>query len=196
MVWPAVIAAGAALASSALSAKSQADANAANVGMSQAQMDFQERSQRNRYQWTMEDMRKAGLNPMLAYQQGGGSSLPGAMARVEPVFKDSNSAKDAVSNAMTVALAKQQLKNLEIDEVQKMENIANTAASTRNITADTLVKMEGTLPSAKAEAEAQRQREQFYKTPLGELMRKIDLIGKSINPFAGAASSARSAVGR
>lgn len=33
---------------------------------------FQRRMYKHRYQYTVEDMRKAGLNPALAYQQGGG----------------------------------------------------------------------------------------------------------------------------
>lgn len=44
----------------------------------QNQMDFQERMSGSQYQRGMEDMRKAGLNPILAYQQGGASAPLGA----------------------------------------------------------------------------------------------------------------------
>lgn len=56
-------------------------ANNANAKMAQRQMDFQERMRSTQYQTAVEDMKKAGLNPALAYSQGGagtptGSSIP------------------------------------------------------------------------------------------------------------------------
>lgn len=42
------------------------------------QMAFQKEAYRHRYQWTMQDMQAAGLNPMLAASLGGGQAPPGA----------------------------------------------------------------------------------------------------------------------
>ncbi|UDN67639.1 DNA pilot protein [robinz microvirus RP_81] len=44
------------------------------------QMNFQKDMSNTQYQRAMADMRAAGLNPLLAYQQGGAGNLSGAMA--------------------------------------------------------------------------------------------------------------------
>lgn len=67
--------------------------NAANRAVAERQMSFQQYNSDSSYQRAMADMRAAGLNPILAYQQGGASVPTGtSIAMQNPMEAGVNSA--------------------------------------------------------------------------------------------------------
>lgn len=60
------------------SAKAQRETNESNERMAREQMEFQERMSSTAFQRGVEDARKAGFNPLVAFPGGGASSPAGA----------------------------------------------------------------------------------------------------------------------
>lgn len=79
-IAPVLVAAGIAGGASAFG---QWSANRTNRQIAREQMAFQERMSSTAYQRAMADMRAAGLNPLLAFEQGGASTPGGAGTTVE-----------------------------------------------------------------------------------------------------------------
>ena len=111
MPLPAVLGAiGPSVAAGAASLIGQERANRINIRLAREQMRFQERMSGTAWQRAVKDMKLAGINPMLAYQQGGATSPSGQTARVEDVIGP------AVSSAMHLMRMRQELRVMRAQE--------------------------------------------------------------------------------
>lgn len=92
----------------ALGLLGQLSANSSNKKIAREQMAFQERMANTSYQRAVGDLQAAGLNPMLAYSQGGAPSPAGASTTVGNVGSAAvSSARDASNNAVAVEQVEQ-----------------------------------------------------------------------------------------
>lgn len=111
-IWPAV----ASGAAAALGFAGQSQANATNVRLAREQMRFQERMSNTSYQRAVADMRLAGINPMLAYMQGGASSPGGASATMHDVIGPAvSSAQSGRRLALEIEATKSQIRKNDAD---------------------------------------------------------------------------------
>jgi len=141
---------------------------------------------KHRYQLTMQDMQRAGLNPILAHSQGPGSpsSSPSASSHGPDIVGAMSSAKQMQRVNSEIELQEAQRKNVDVDSAKKLQETLESAYRSTKTQAEVdklfeetkRVRHETTSASAKAyqdKADEERRRTIGPKSHLTDLAETI-----------------------
>lgn len=159
-----------ALGSSALSYISSERTNDRSEQIADKQMAFQERMSSTAYQRAVGDMKAAGLNPMLAYSQGGASAPVGSMPQIV------NSGAVGVQTGLQAAAVLSGLENQKAQTEQTKAATAKIVSETVDQKLNTAMRaweverMKGDAETADARGKTEHERYRaFMKHGLSEV---------------------------
>lgn len=133
MAW---IAAGAAIGGAAISYMGNKKSNESNQGLNRKNREWQEKMRATQYQTAVADLRAAGLNPMLAYSQGGaGTPTPTSI----PMQNEMSGAGDAVNSAGSLYRARAEVENMRAQNAQINAGTQAALAAAEKSRSDTAV---------------------------------------------------------
>lgn len=136
------------------------------------QMAFQKESAQSGYQWAMQDMKQAGLNPILAYKQGGAGTLSGASSGGATYTPQNigSAAVQAGSTGATTALASQRQQS-ELDNIA-----ADTALKASQDKTQSALQIQALAQAGNANANSALAREQAFQSQMSSDVMRSQLI--------------------
>lgn len=134
------------LAGGVLGMMGQREANQSSAQSVQKQMDFQERMSNTSYQRGMSDMKKAGLNPMLAFMKGGASVPTGS------TYTSQNELAPLGSSVKEIAPMVAQVENIRANTAKSVADTGKASADT-DLSNAMAAKVRAETPNIQAQTE-------------------------------------------
>lgn len=172
------------------------ETNELNKAMAQQQQDFQERMSNSAYQRATADMRKAGINPMVAFSQGGASTPSGAsIAAQNPSPAQAPKATDWLNKGLSSALDTARL-GKELGQADSQISLNKATATNQEAMRKLNIasakteemaqrKLKAEIPAVEAESNMRKR-----QSEIDQKMIEYDNIQKRASAFVGTAHDA------